>query len=88
MPHKEYRGIKLLSFVLSLCTGAFYATNTPRRTTSPVDFRLGSSFPLAKNDDLDQPPCYPIEVHCDEGCEMDEALTDYYGEPIWLCSSA
>jgi hypothetical protein len=71
------------------CTGAFYATNNmPRKAKSPLEFKLDGAFPMSGQAANDQPPCYPIEVQCDDGCELNDLLTEYYGEPIWLCSSA
>ena len=34
--------------------------------------------------------CYPVMLSNDDGCELceyNDDFSEYYGEPIWLCSS-
>jgi len=36
--------------------------------------------------DTETPTCYPVGLPGCDACEFNEEWTEYYGEPIWLCT--
>jgi len=74
-----------LIFATMLGMSAYEASHVPLSTEPAPE---PDPMPLEQDQDTEQDhACYPIDLEDCETCEYNEEHSDYYGEPIWLCSS-
>jgi len=83
----------------SRTTGPIMSASSSTRATSPRSTSPRARRPTYVASDANdmpkvwptgltgEPTCFPIDFDDCETCEYSEEWSDYYGEPIWLCSS-